>query len=54
MKPFKIYANAKRSFTIIAATFPRLVTLLFNNINTIKIISSLKAKLLSKVNICFQ
>ena len=51
MKPFKIYANAKRSFTIIAATFPRLVTLLFNNINTIKIISSLKAKLLSKVTI---
>lgn len=51
MRLFKIYATAKHSFTIIADTFPEVVTLLFNNINTIKIISSLKDRLLSRVTI---
>ena len=54
MRAFKIFAAPKRIFKIVADTFPRLVTLIFNNINTIKIIGLIRARLKSNVTLKIQ
>ena len=54
MRAFKIFAAPKRIFKIVADTFPRLVTLIFNNTNTIKIIGLIRARLKSNVTLKIQ
>lgn len=54
MRAFKIFATPKRVFKIVADTFPRLVTLIFNNTNTIKIIGLIRARLKSNVTLKIQ
>lgn len=43
MRAFKIFATPKRVFKIVADTFPRLATLIFNNTNTIELIGLIGA-----------
>lgn len=54
MRAFKIFAAPKRIFKIVADTFPRLATLIFNNTNTIKIIGLIRARLKSNVTLKIQ
>lgn len=54
MRAFKIFATPKHVFKIVADTFPRLVTLIFNNTNTIKIIGLIRARLKSNVTLKIQ
>lgn len=52
LNKFSIYVPIKRTFNLIADGFPKLVTLLFNNINTITI-SVTEALMKMKISVVF-
>lgn len=54
MKAFKIYDNTKHIFNIIASTFPKIKTLLFNNNNTERLLFYCTMQLFSFVSIKYK